>query len=148
MYIEYIYTMNFPNPYDVNNNKFDILSYLNDLYMAKITPTLNITNAGGYHNIHNDNKNNKTKEEEILKNNKKRINIPNAEIKHFSVGSEENIEEYNESNDDTSSTTSEQQGGTGNNEVSNETSEKGHPGGYLAEKVIKISDENTKTINI
>ena len=81
---------------------FDILTYLNDMYMAKLAPTIDVNKAGGFHNIHT---NGQTKvDEEILEINKKRIHIPNAEIKHFSYRQYQDIEKHNEpdhSTDDT-----------------------------------------------
>ena len=89
-------TQNFENP-----NQFDILDYLNDVYMNKIIPTIDVSNAGGHHNIHG---NENDAKEEINENNKKRIHIPNAEIKYFQVGQQEDFEEYNESTQDDTGT--------------------------------------------
>ena len=71
---------------------FDILDYLNDMYMHKVAPDLHIQEAGGHNNIHGDS--NQT-DEKIMEINKKRIHIPNAQIKYFSH-QRGDIEEYNE----------------------------------------------------
>ena len=112
--------MNFPyteNP----NDKFDILNYLNDLYVSKVTPQINIQKAGGYHNIHNNKDETNKDKEDILEINKKRINIPNAEIKHFSLRQQEDFTEYNESETTSPRRKQSKQNGTGYNEVSGET---------------------------
>ena len=123
------------------NQNFDILDYLNDLYMAKITPDINIKHAGGHYNIHNkedDKVIEDDDEENLVKNNKKRIHIPNAEIKHFSLGVEESIEEHNEPGTEPSTDSGDEQDGTGNNVVSDETREKGSHSGGVTDEVVEI----------
>lgn len=61
---------------------FDILDYLNDMYLHKLGSNIDVQNAGGQHNIHGTK--NKQAKENILEINKKRIHIPNAEIRPFS----------------------------------------------------------------
>ena len=123
----------------VDNKGFDILSYLNDMYMARIAPTIDVERAGGYHNIH-DNENDA--KEEISENNKKRINIPNAEIKHFQVEQERDFEEYDEPANQSSSDEPTGKDGTGHNEVFDEKIKTGGFGGSYTENVVKISENN------
>ena len=118
------------------NNKFDILNYLNDLYMAKMAPQIDVMHSGGYHVLHEGDE--KSKEEQILENNKKRINIPNAEIKYFSFGQQENIKEYNEPQDYTIRDEPSGEDGKGYNEVSNETEQERRPRNSLTTEVIEI----------
>ena len=122
---------------DNPNQKFDILSYLNDLYMSKVTPSIDVLHSGGYHNIHD---NNNKAEEQIEENNKKRIHIPNAEIKHFQAKQQGNFEEYNEPTDEGFGDEQSRKDGKGDYVISDETEQKGRIGGSLAEKVVKISD--------
>jgi hypothetical protein len=114
---------------------FDILSYLNDIYLYKSGNQINTQSAGGHHNIHGDS--NQT-DEKILEINKKRINIPNAEIKPFSYRQLGDVEEYNEPSPTSSSTKSTRKNGTRRNEVSSETEQEGGFGGSITEEVIEI----------
>ena len=117
------------------NKKFDILDYLNDIYMAKVAPSIDVTKAGGYNNIHSNENN---AQEEIQENNKKRIDIPNAKIRYFQIELEQDVEEHNESGTDKSSSEETRQGGTGYNQVSDETTAQETDVG----DIIKISDGN------
>ena len=130
-------TQNFENP-----NQFDILDYLNDVYMNKIIPTIDVSNAGGHHNIHG---NENDAKEEINENNKKRIHIPNAEIKYFQVGQQEDFEEYNESTQDDTGTSKNKyinQDGAGNNETSFKGTEERSISGSNPQDIVKISEKN------
>lgn len=117
------------------NNNFDILTYLNDIYMAKIAPELDIMHAGGYHNLHDTENNEK---EEILEKNKKRIHIPNARIENFSYGQQENFEEYNEPETDTIGNKRSKSNRKRRNELSTEGIEEKRSGGVLEQEVIEI----------
>ena len=121
------------------NQNFDILDYLNDLYMAKITPDISLKRAGGHYNIHADDKVIEDDDEEnLIKNNKKRIHIPNAEIQHFSIGVQEGTQKYNEPSPEPSTNSGDEQDGTGDNDLSNETGEKGGSSGSIAEETVEI----------
>ena len=96
------------------DSNFDILDYLNQVYMTKVMPDVNINKVG----ISEEEK----EKEEILENKKRRINIPDAEIKHFSLRSEEDVEEYNEPEDDPDP--EEQPNGTGDHETSPKRAQK------------------------
>lgn len=117
------------------NQKFDILNYLNDLYIAKVGPQINIKNAGGFHNIHD---NQQKTDEDILEINKKRIHIPNAEIKQFSFGQQENFEEYNEPETDTIGDKQTKYDGKRRDEVSDETEQERGSSGLPTTEVIEI----------
>ena len=123
----------------MDNSEFDILDYLNQVYMHRMAPSIDVAHAGGHHNIH-DNGNNA--EEEITEKNKKRIYIPNAKIKHFQVRWEQDIEEHNEPEDAGSGGEQSGEDGTGYNEVSDERTQKGSIGGGYSQDVIQISDKN------
>ena len=82
-------------------SSFDILDYLNDMYLQKQGSTISIFDAGGQQNIHG--KANNKVDETILEINKKRIHIPNAQINKFSDRYRVDDEEHNEP--ETSSTT-------------------------------------------
>ena len=120
------------------NNNFDILDYLNDVYMNRVMPGIDVGKAGGYHNIH-DNENDA--KEEISENNKKRINIPNAEIKHFQVEQERDFEEYDEPANQSSGDEPTGEDGKGYNEIFNEGTQKGGIGGSYTPNVVKISQK-------
>ena len=120
-----------------NTQQFDILSYLNDMYMHKIGPQIDVQKAGGYHNIHDkDNKNGV--DEEILEINKKRIHIPDAEIKYFSNQQQGDIEEYNEPETTSSPKYGARKNETRNNETSVETEQTGGSSGSITQEVIEI----------
>lgn len=74
---------------------FDILDYLNTIYMRSTAPQIDVLNAGGQFNRFGDEKKDAI-DEEILEINKKRISIPNAEIKHFSYQQHGDIKDNNE----------------------------------------------------
>ena len=139
-----------------NNNythSFDLLDYLNDAYMHKMSNKIDIKEAGGYHNRYGEDKDNKIKDEDkILEINKKRIHIKNARITKFSDQYRENIEGYNEPNGDNSDfiitdgdderTSTKKQKRSSNNEISSERTQKGGIGGSITnEEVIQISDK-------
>ena len=123
----------------VDNKGFDILSYLNDMYMARVAPTIDVEKAGGYHNIHG---NENDAKEEISENNKKRIHIPNAEIKHFQVEQQGDFEEYDEPANQSSGDEPTGEDGKGHNEILDEKIKKGGIGGSYTENVVKISENN------
>ena len=126
---------------------FDILDYLNDLYLNRVMPGIDVGKAGGYHNRHGNE--NTDAAEEIEENKKKRIDIPNAKIRYFQLGYEQDVEEYNETGTESSSAdgTENEQGGTGYNEIFNEGAQKNGLGGGYTEDVVKISENNpTKSI--
>ena len=102
----------------MENQSFDILEYLNSLYMQKIAPDLNIRSTGGHHNIHDD-QNNKT-DEKILEINKKRIHIPDARIQRFSY-QRGDLEEYNEPETTGSTKHSPRKNGKRHDKLSDET---------------------------
>ena len=118
-----------------NEKPFDILTYLNDIYMVKMAPEIDVKHAGGYHNRH---QNNDTEDKEILEINKKRIHIPNAEIKYFSLGQQENFEEYNEPKTSSIKYKSTKQNGKRYNEVSNETEQERSTSGNITQEVITL----------
>ena len=75
---------------------FDILDYLNTIYMQSTAPSIDVLHAGGQFNRFGDDDRKQKIDEEILEINKKPIHIPNAEIKHFSYQQHGDVEEYNE----------------------------------------------------
>ena len=111
------------------NSSFDILDYLNDMYMAKIAPDLNIEKVRSVNDTKEKNK------EDKLQNNKKRIHIPNAQIEYFSNRYDEDVEEYNESD---TSNPEDKSTRRGDNAVSDETSE----------TTDKKTEDTTETIEI
>ena len=126
---------------DNPNAKFDILSYLNNMYMAKMTPTIDVQNAGGHYNRMNDNDSKNDEDKKILEINKKRIDIPDAEIKYFQYQSQEQVTEYNGDGTTEDSTATKQRGrknGKRYNEISDETEQTGRFGESLTEEVIEI----------
>ena len=136
-----------------NNNythSFDLLDYLNDAYMHKMGNTIDIKEAGGYHNRYGEDKDNKIKDEDkMLEINKKRIHIKNARITKFSDQYRENIEGYNEPAGDSDLIITDdddkprkKQNGKRYNEISDErTQERGIGGSITNEEVIQISDK-------
>ena len=117
--------------------QFDILDYLNNIYMHKMGNEIDVMHAGGHHNIHETGESQADKE--MLEINKKRINIPNARIKFFSYR-QGDIEQYNETQDDTNSTSNAKSNGKGYNEVSVEREQKGSTGELFTDQteVIEI----------
>ena len=136
-----------------NNNythSFDLLDYLNDAYMHKMSDKIDIKEAGGYHNRYGEDKDNKIKDEDkMLEINKKRIHIKNARITKFSDQYRENIEGYNEPAGDSDLIITDdddkprkKQNGKRYNEISDErTQERGIGGSITNEEVIQISDK-------
>ena len=133
--------MNFNFNPMADNNQFDLLNYLNDMYMVKMADTIDIKHAGGFHNIHTDGQ---TKvDEEILEINKKRIHIPNAEIKQFSYRQQQDIKEYNETDgndrDEIEDDTRKRKNGTRTNEVFVEGKQTGGVSiGFTDQEIIEI----------
>ena len=145
------------NPY---THSFDLLDYLNDAYMHKMSNTIDIKQAGGYHNRYGEDKDNTIKDEDkMLEINKKRIHIKNARITKFSDQYRENIEGYNEPGDELIITNDDdetkptrkrkKQNRKRYNETSVErTQERGIGGSITTENVIQISDKiPTTTLN-
>ena len=128
------------------DSNFDILDYLNDMYMNKIIPSIDVNNAGGYHNIHH---NENQAQEEISEKNKKRIHIPNAEIKYFQLGQPEDDEEHYEEEDTSSSGEQSGEDGTGYNEVFSQGAQKGSSSRGYTDNIVQISEKNPikKTIS-
>lgn len=123
---------------DSLNQNFDILDYLNNIYMQKMGNQINVLQAGGHHNIHDNDKENKV-DEEILEINKKRINIPDAEIKFFSYRQQGDIEPDNETKDDTSPINESEQDGERHNDSSSEgEQERGSSGVLAGQEVVEI----------
>lgn len=116
------------------NQKFDILNYLNDIYMHKMASRIDVTKAGGHHNIH-DNENTKA-EEEIMEINKKRIHIPNAQIKYFSHQQQRDVEEYNEPETSSSTKQRTRKSRARHNKVSDEGEQEGSIGGNVTNQEI------------
>ena len=75
---------------------FDILDYLNNIYMKSVGPQIDVLHAGGHFNRFGDDEKKDAIDEEILEINKKRIHIPNAQIKHFSYQQYGDFEKHNE----------------------------------------------------
>ena len=119
----------------MDNSNFDILEYLNDMYVMNMTPQINMNHAGGHYNRYGDDS---TTDKEILKINKKRIHIPNASIKPFSGGQQEYIEEYNETETESDSIERRKQRGKGDNEVSVEREQEGSSSDPLAQEIVEI----------
>ena len=106
--------------------------------MHKMGNEINVLQAGGQHNIHDNGENNKV-DEEILEINKKRINIPDAEIKFFSYRQQGDIKSDNETKDDTIGTIEPEQDGKGYNDSSSEGEQERSTGGLLAgQEIIEI----------
>ena len=118
-----------------NDNSFDILNYLNDMYMMKIAPQLDVKHAGGYYNIHQDNNN---VDKEILEINKKRINIPNAEIKRFSYRQQDDIKEYNEPETESTGDISTGEDGKGDNDLFTQGEQERSFGSSITKEIIEI----------
>ena len=111
--------------------QFDILDYLNNIYMHKMGNEIDVMHAGGHHNIHDRGESKEDKE--MLEINKKRINIPNARIKFFSYR-QGDIEQHNETQDNTIATSDAKSDGKGYNEVSSETEQERRSGGLFTEQ--------------
>ena len=120
----------------MNNQSFDILDYLNNIYIQKMGGQVEILKAGGHYNREGENSN--EKEDKMLEINKKRINIPDASIKFFSFGQQGDTTEDNETEDDTSRPGQTKSYRQGYNETSTETEQERRPGGSLTEEVIEI----------
>ena len=106
--------------------------------MHKMGNEINVLQAGGHYNIHDNDNNNKV-DEEILEINKKRINIPDAEIKFFSYRQQGDIESNNETQDDTNPTNESEQDGEGYNESSSEGEQERKSGGVLdGQEIVEI----------
>ena len=118
---------------------FDILDYLNTIYMKSAAPQIDVLHAGGNFNRFDDEKKDKV-DEEILEINKKRIHIPNAEIKQFSYQQQTDIEEYNESETSiTKPIERTRKNGKRDNQVSDEREQERGFGGSITDKeVIEI----------
>ena len=114
---------------------FDILDYLNDMYVMNLSQQIDVKHAGGHFNRFGDGNN---VDKEILEINKKRIHIPNARIKPFSVRQEEDFGEYNETQSDTITTKSTKQSRKRSDETSDEDEQEGSFGGPLAKEVVEI----------
>ena len=119
---------------------FDILDYLNTIYMQSTAPSIDVLHAGGQFNRYGDDDKKDKLDEEILEINKKRINIPNAEIKQFSYQQQGDIEEHNESQTISSKRNKRaRKNGKRDNETSIETEQEGGFGGSVTpEEVIEI----------
>ena len=114
------------------DSSFDILDYLNNIYMHKMGNSIDVVNAGGHYNIHDTNESNKDKE--MLEINKKRINIPNAQIRFFS-DRQGDIEQHNETETDTDQSSAPKSSRKGRDEVSVETEQQERIGGVLTDQV-------------
>lgn len=122
----------------MENQNFDILDYLNNIYMQKMGNEINVLQAGGHYNIHDNDKDNKV-DEDILEINKKRIHIPDAEIKFFSYRQQGDVESDNEAQDDSSPTIEPEQDGEGHNDSSSEGEQERRSGGVLSgQEIIQI----------
>ena len=117
--------------------QFDILDYLNNIYMHKMGNEIDVMHAGGHHNIHDRGESKEDKE--MLQINKKRINIPNARIKFFSHR-QGDIEQHNETEIDTDGTSPSKSDGKRRNQISTETEQEGGSGGLFTdqEEVVEI----------
>ena len=111
--------------------QFDILDYLNNIYMHKMGNEIDVMHAGGHHNIHN--RGDSKEDKEMLEINKKRINIPNASIKFFSHR-QGDIEQHNETEDDSDPTSDAKSDGKGRDQVSIETKQEGSVGGLFTDQ--------------
>ena len=119
---------------------FDILDYLNTIYMKSTAPQIDVLSAGGNFNRFGDDEKKDKIDEEILEINKKRIHIPNAEIKQFSYQQQGDVEEYNEPEaTGTKRVKRTRKNGKRHNEASPESEPEGGFGGSVASKgVIEI----------
>ena len=119
---------------------FDILDYLNTIYMQSTAPSIDVLRAGGQFNRFGDDEKKDAIDEEILEINKKRIHIPNAEIKQFSYQQQGDIEEYNEPETArTKPVKRARKNGKRRNEASPEAEQEGGFGGCVPDKeVIEI----------
>ena len=118
---------------------FDILDYLNTIYMQSTAPSIDVLRAGGQFNRFGDERKDAI-DEEILEINKKRIHIPNAEIRHFSYQQQGDIEEYNEPEASSSKPVKRtRKNGARHNKISDEGEQERGIGGSITEKeVIEI----------
>ena len=116
----------------MENSNFDILDYLNNIYMHKMGNEIDVLKAGGHYNIHSNDDENKT-QEEMLEINKKHIDIPNAQIKFFSHR-QGDIEQHNETKDDTNPIDESNTRRKRRDEVSTEREQQEHSGGVLSEQ--------------
>ena len=118
---------------------FDILDYLNTIYMQTAAPQIDVLHAGGHFNRFDDEKKDAI-DEEILEINKKRIHIPDAEIKYFSYQQQGDIEEYNEPKTTRSKPNKRtRKNGARYNEVSDEGEQERSIGGTITkEEIIEI----------
>lgn len=118
------------------DNDFDILTYLNDMYIMRNGPQIDVNHAGGFHNRYDDNNN---VDKNILEINKKRIHIPNARITNFSIRQQENIKEYNESETDSSGDEQTKQNGKRYNETFDERKqERSNQNNPLKQDIIQL----------
>ena len=119
---------------------FDILDYLNTIYMQSTAPQIDVLHAGGHFNRFGDDEKKDAIDEEILEINKKRIHIPNAQIKQFSYQQQGDIEEHNEPETTSSKPVKRtRKNGSRHNEASVETEQEGGFGGSVTDKeVIEI----------
>ena len=119
---------------------FDILDYLNTIYMKSAAPQIDVLHAGGNFNRFGDDDRKDKIDEEILEINKKRIHIPNAEIKQFSYQQQGDVEEYIEPKaTGTKRTKRTRKNGKRDNEVSDEREqERGIGGGVANEEIVEI----------
>lgn len=120
----------------MNNQSFDILDYLNNIYIQKMGGQVELLKAGGHYNREGDNSN--EKEDKMLEINKKRINIPDASIKFFSFGQQGDITEDNETEDDTDRPSETKSYRKGYHETSTETEQERGSSSALTEEVITI----------
>ena len=119
---------------------FDILDYLNTIYMKSAAPQIDVLHAGGNFNRFGDDDRKDKIDEEILEINKKRIHIPNAEIRQFSYQQQGDVEEYNEPEaGGTKPVKRSRKNGKRDNEASSETEqERGISGGIANEEIVEI----------
>lgn len=119
---------------------FDILDYLNTIYMKSAAPQIDVLHAGGNFNRFGDDEKKNAIDEEILEINKKRIHIPNAEIKQFSYQQQGDFEEYNEPETGSSKRVKRsRKNGKRDNQASDEGEQETGFGGTVTEKeVIEI----------
>ena len=121
----------------MENSNFDILDYLNNIYMHKMGNEIDVLKAGGHYNIHSNDDENKT-QEEMLEINKKHIDIPNTQIRFFSYRPQGDIEQHNETKDDTKPIDESNSGRKRRDEVSSETEQQERIGGILSQEIIEI----------
>ena len=117
--------------------QFDILDYLNNIYMHKMGNEIDVLHAGGHTNMHDRGESKQDKE--MLEINKKRINIPNARINFFSYR-RGNIEQHNETQIDSNPTSESESNGKRCDKISVETEQQGSSGGLFTdqEEIVEI----------